>query len=162
VLPAGMTTVGRGEGPPVRIRDATPPDLSAVHRLIGDAGLPLEGLTDAAVVLVADVDDTVVGAAALERHGIGPDTVFLLRSAVVDPAKRGLGIGTLLTVAALERVDAAVAPVALLTETAEGYFPRFGFTQVDRGELPAALQASEELRGACPTSAQALMRRARS
>jgi amino-acid N-acetyltransferase len=41
----------------------------------------------------------------------------------------------------------------LLTTTAEGYFPRLGFERIARDELPAALAASEELRGACPASA---------
>jgi amino-acid N-acetyltransferase len=161
VLPAGVTSAGPGEDPLLRIRDATPRHLPAVNRLVGDAGLPLDGLTDAAVVLVAELDGTMVGAIALERHGDGTDIVFLLRSAVVDPAKRGHGIGARLTGAALERVDAEDRPVALLTETAAGYFPCFGFMPVDRGELPAALQASQELRGACPTSAQALLRQGR-
>jgi amino-acid N-acetyltransferase len=143
---------------PVHIREAMPADLPAVHRLVGNAGLPLDGLTDAAVVLVAEADGTVLATVALERHGLGPDTAFLLRSTAVDPAKRGLGIGARLTLAALDRVDASNAPVALLTETAEDYFPRFGFTPVERDQLPAALGASEELRGACPATAQTMLR----
>lgn len=154
-----MTIAGRGNAPLVRIRDAAPQDLPAVHKLIGEASLPLDGWADASVVLVAVLGHTVVGTVALERHGAGRDAAFLLRSAAVDPANRGHGIGAQLTAAALERVDATDTPVALLTETAEDYFPRFGFTRVDRAELPAALQASAELRGACPTSAHALLRR---
>jgi GNAT superfamily N-acetyltransferase len=75
-------------------------------------GRPRQG-----VVLVADVGDAVVGAIALERHGTGPDTAFLLRSAVIDPAWRGHGVGGLLTDAALGWVDEVPAPVALLPET---------------------------------------------
>lgn len=123
LLPAGMRISGRKEVPPVRIRDAAPADLPAVRRLVGDAGLPLDGLTDAYLVLVADVDHAVVGTVALERHGVDRDTANLRRSAAVDSAKRGLGIGARLTAVALERVDAAGAPVALFTETAEDYFP---------------------------------------
>lgn len=110
------------------------------------------------VVLVADVGDAVVGAIALERHGTGPDTAFLLRSAVIDPAWRGHGVGGLLTSAALGWVDEVPAPVALLPETAADYFPRFGFTALDRAALPAVVEASAELRGACPASAQAMLR----
>lgn len=139
------------------VREAAPADLAVVRDLVSRAGLPVEGLTDAAVTLVAD-DGTVVGAIALERHGTGRETVFLLRSAAVDPASRGRGIGALLTAAALERVDEGSAPVALLTETAEAYFPRFGFTLVDRAALPAVLHSSAELRGACPASARAMLR----
>jgi amino-acid N-acetyltransferase len=76
----------------------------------------------------------------------------------VTPAWRGRGVGIALSAAALAHVDAAGSPVALLTETAAGYFPRFGFTPVDRDQLPASLAGSAELRGACPTSARALLR----
>jgi amino-acid N-acetyltransferase len=146
------------EGPPVTVREAAPADLPVVSRLITDAGLPLDGLSDAAVVLVAEAGGAVVGTVALERHGTGQDTTFLLRSAAVEPAWHGRGIGTALTAAALQRVDSVGAPVALLTETAAAYFPRFGFASLTRDALPAALTASAELRGACPVSAQALLR----
>jgi amino-acid N-acetyltransferase len=156
VLRAGMTGPAV---PGVTIRAATPDDRPAAPELIAGAGLPLDGLEDAAL-LVADEDGAVVGTVALERYGDGRGTVYLLRSAAVAPEHRGRGIGAALTAAALERVDAERAPVALLTETADGWFPRFGFRPVPREALPAALSASAELRGACPATARALLRRA--
>jgi amino-acid N-acetyltransferase len=153
-----MITPGDSEGAPVRVREAGPEDRPAVRELIAAAGLPLDGLDDAAPVLVAVAGDLVVGTAALERHGGAPDPVFLLRSAAVDSSWRGRGIGAALTTVALAHVDADHAEVALLTETAAGYFTRFGFRAVERAALPAALGASAELRGACPASAQALVR----
>lgn len=138
----------------MRVRDATPADLPAARALITAAGLPLDGLADAAVVLVADAGGTV----ALERHGSGPGTVFLLRSATVEASWRGRGVGAALAAVALRRADAAATPVALLTETADDWFARFGFTPVERSSLPAALEASAELRGACPASARAMLR----
>jgi amino-acid N-acetyltransferase len=153
-----MTTPTRRNGGPVLVQEAVPEDLPEARALVAAAGLPLEGLADAASVVVARGGDAVVGTAALERHGAGPDTVFLLRSAAVAPTWRGRGVGSALIRAALERVDEAAAPVALLTETAEHWFPRFGFQPVDRTALPAALEASAELRGACPTSARTLLR----
>jgi amino-acid N-acetyltransferase len=153
-----VTTTPRSEVAPVLVREATPGDLAAVSDLVVAAGLPLAGLDDAALVLVATSDGTVVGTVALERHGSGDDTAYLLRSAAVAPPWRGRGVGAALTAAALAHVDTAGAPVALLTETAASYFPRFGFTAVDRHQLPAALAASAELQGACPAGAQALLR----
>jgi amino-acid N-acetyltransferase len=150
-----MTTPLPPEVPPVIVREVTPADLPAARRLVADAGLPLDGLDDAEV-LVAEIAGTLVGTVALERHGSGDDAAVLLRSATVDPAWRGRGLGALLTRAALER--AREAPVALLTETAEEYFPRFGFHTVDRAALPRALGASRELQGACPSSARAMLR----
>jgi amino-acid N-acetyltransferase len=146
--------------PPVTIRPAAPEDAPAVRALVVGADLPLDGLDDAAVLLVAETDGGVVGTVALERYGEGSGTIFLLRSAAVAPDRRGRGIGAALTAAALLRVDAEHAPVALLTETADGWFPRFGFVPIPRDRLPGALAASAELRGACPDSARALLRRA--
>lgn len=144
--------------PPV-VREATSTDRLAARGLLTGAGLPVDGLDDAAAVLVADAGGEVVGAVALERHGHGGEPVFLLRSAVVDPSWRNRRLGAALTAAALQRVDAVGAPVALLTETAGEYFPRFGFRPVTRDELPPALAASAELRGASPVSAQAMLRK---
>jgi amino-acid N-acetyltransferase len=142
----------------VRVREAEPVDTVAIRALVRDAGLPLDGLEGAAMVLVAEIDDTAHGAIALERYGDGDRLAFLLRSAVVTPSSRGRGIGTALTAAALQRVDAVAAPVALLTETADEYFSRFGFSVVERADLPTELTASPELRGACPATARAFLR----
>jgi amino-acid N-acetyltransferase len=157
VLRVGMT---RPTVPGVTIRPATTEDLVPARALIAAAGLPLDGLDDAAVLLVAELGGAVVGTVALERYPADPGAVFLLRSAAVVPEHRGRGIGAALTAAALERVDAERAAVGLLTESADGWFPRFGFRPVAREELPGALAASAELRGACPDSARALLRRA--
>lgn len=143
--------------PEVVVREAGAADVAAVRTLVASAGLPLDGLDDA-VVLMVESEGAVVGAIALERHDDGGGAAFLLRSAAVDPSSRGRGVGSALTRAALGRVDAEGAPVALLTESAEDWFPRFGFAVVGRDRLPAALQASAELRGACPASARALLR----
>jgi amino-acid N-acetyltransferase len=132
--------------------------MADVLRLVRDAGLPVEGLAGAALVLVVDGRGELVGTIALEEHGGGEGLAYLLRSAAVAPAWRGRGVGGALTRAALTHVDGAGAPVALLTETADGYFSGFGFEPVARDRLPAALMASLELRGACPDSARAMLR----
>lgn len=144
--------------PPVTIREAAPADLSVVEHLVAAAGLPLDGLADTAFVLVAEACGAVIGTVALEQHGVGPHTAFLLRSAAVTSAWRGHGVGSALITAALTHVDAVGAPVALLTETAAQYLPRFGFAPVDRAALPAPMASSAELMGACPVSAPALLR----
>jgi amino-acid N-acetyltransferase len=149
-----------GEVPSVRVREATRADLPAVRELIAAAGLPLDGLHDACHVLVADADGLVVGTVALEQHGSGRDTALLLRSVAVHPSWRDRGIGAALIASALTPVDRAGADVALLTETAGDWFPRFGFIPVERTSLPRVLESSEELRGACPASAQAMLRTA--
>jgi len=145
----------------VTIRHAQAVDWPGIRRLVDAAGLPPDGLADSHVVIVAARANRIVGTAALERHGEGDATAYLLRSVAVDDSERGSGIGAGLVRRILEDVPTA-APVALLTETAADFFPRFGFVAIDRADLPASLAASPELHGACPASAQALLREGRS
>lgn len=141
------------------LRPATAADASGLRHLVAAAGLPLAGLEDAWVTVVAArADGSVAGVAALERHGAGETTAFLLRSVVVEPAQRGTGLGRRLVATALAHVD-RTAPVALLTETAAPWFDRLGFERVARGDLPASLTGSVELVSACPASATAMLRR---
>jgi amino-acid N-acetyltransferase len=49
--------------------------------------------------------------------------------------------------------------VFLLTTTAERFFPRFGFEEIARDEVPASVQASVEFQSACPASAIVMRKR---
>ena len=140
------------------IRRATAADAAAVERLVDESGLPLAGLRQVALRFVAEDDHGLAGIAALEEHGAGPERALLLRSVTTRPDVRGTGVGAALVGAALLHGDEARAPIALLTETAEHWFPRFGFRVVARDDLPSALAASEELRGACAVTARAFLR----
>jgi amino-acid N-acetyltransferase len=138
----------------MQIEPATPADLPAVLALLSASGLPHDGLAehfDAA--LVARDSEAVVGSAALELYG----EAALLRSVAVAEGLRGHGLGRKLTTAALELARAHdVRRVYLLTTTAEGYFPSFGFAPIARAEVEPAVQASVEFTGACPASAAVL------
>ena len=126
-------------------------DLPAVLRLLETQQLPREGVDDhLETMVIARSAGDVVGAAAVELYADGA----LLRSVVVNPAYQGQGLGHRLTEAALalaERLGADT--VFLLTTTADGFFPRFGFVPIARHEVPASVQASVEFRSACPASA---------
>ncbi|MEX2181069.1 MAG: arsenic resistance N-acetyltransferase ArsN2 [Gemmatimonadaceae bacterium] len=140
----------------IPIRPATAADGPAVRALLLGASLPLDGVPDdVANFIVAERGGQVVGAIGLERHG----AVGLLRSAVVSPSARGTGIGEALVRALLAqaRTD-AITELVLLTTTADRWFPRFGFAPIARHDVPAALGASAELRGACPASAVVMRR----
>ena len=144
------------------VRAATETDGPAMREVVGGAGLPLEGFADSWGRWVAtDATGAVVGVVALERHADADGAAYLLRSLAVDPSQRGTGVGAALVAAALAAADTREggrAGVGLLTETAAGYFDRFGFAGTAWSGLPPALSGSAQLGGVCPASAAAYWR----
>lgn len=136
------------------MRQARTEDLPQVLELLRQAGLPLEGVAQHLESFLLEFDgDRLVGCTGLEVWG----QAGLLRSVAVHSDYRSRGIAGRLVRAALEQARRrGLKSLSLLTTTAEDYFPRFGFVRVDRSQLPAALYASEEFRGACPATAAAL------
>lgn len=140
----------------VRIENAAPADAEAVLALLERAQLPVDGLLDhLGTTLVARQSGRIVGSAALEIYDDGA----LLRSLAVVPDLRGTGLGRRLTEAATARaMDLGVPALYLLTTTAEGFFPRFGFSHVERRDVPPGVQRSVEFQSACPASATVMRR----
>jgi amino-acid N-acetyltransferase len=134
------------------IRAATPGDLGNVRALLAESALPIDGLDEqfGDGYAVALHGDAVVGVVGIECYG--PDG--LLRSAAIAPSHRGLGVGRDLV---RDRIEWArrrgLRAVYLLTTTADNYFPRFGFTTLDRSQAPAGIRTSREFADACPASA---------
>lgn len=140
----------------VDIDRATERDGPAMLELLRSDSLPTDGLLDhLATALVARHDGRVVGCAALEVY---PDGV-LLRSVAVARAAQHHGIGHRLVEAAIELARSMDVPaVYLLTTTADGYFPKFGFVSITRAQVPTSVQESIEFRSACPASAVVMSR----
>lgn len=118
-------------------------------------GLPVAGLAEHATdLLVARDGGRLVATAALEIYGRDA----LLRSVAVDAATRGTGLGQRITRAALGRAaQGGVARVFLLTDTAAAFFPKFGFTSIERSSVPDSIRRTVEFASACPGSAQVMM-----
>ncbi|WP_110171567.1 arsenic resistance N-acetyltransferase ArsN2 [Luteitalea pratensis] len=131
------------------VRPASARDWDAIVMLLEQHRLPLAGARDHVSDFLVTVDDgSVIGVAGLEMYG---DAALLRSVAVSSP---GGGVGTRLVEALLEQArQAGVGTVVLLTTTAAAFFPRFGFTEVTRDDVPAAVRASAEFQGACPASA---------
>jgi N-acetylglutamate synthase-like GNAT family acetyltransferase len=142
--------------PAARVRAASPEDWESIERLLTDRRLPTAGAREhLSAFVVATRGPALLGCAGVERYG----DVALLRSVAVAGEAGGHGVGTELVRAVLVRARAlGVRELYLLTTTAAGYFPRFGFETIGREALPSSLAASEELRGACPASAVAMRR----
>ncbi len=143
---------------PITIRPALPVDHAPVAGLLRANDLPVEGVPRTMdAFLVAERDGALVGAIGLECYGADA----LLRSAVVDASVRGTGLGARLVDGIIAEAEGrGIGALWLLTTTAEGWFPRFGFTVVTRDDVPPVVQVSREFRGACPSSA-IVMRRVR-
>ena len=97
----------------------------------------------------------VVGAAAVEPYG----PAGLLRSVVVEPALRGTGIGgTLVDSSESLARDLGIDELYLLTETAETWFARRGYSAIERDDVPEPVRGSIEFTTACSTTAVAMWR----
>ena len=129
-----------------------PADRAAVHQLLHSHRLPVDGLDEHHVhALVAKDGSAVVGSIAVEQYG----KFGLVRSAAVAESHRGRALGTRLTHAAIDLARSRnLEALYLLTETASGFFPRFGFIPVVRADIPAEVKRSVEFTTACPARAQ--------
>jgi amino-acid N-acetyltransferase len=139
------------------IERARASDLPDVLNLLERQHLPLDGVAEhVASMVVARDHEKIVGVAAAELYADGA----LLRSVAVDPLVQGNGIGHQLTDAILRiAMEHDLDTVFLLTTTAEKFFPRFGFEQIPRDDVPATVQASVEFQSACPSSAVVMRKR---
>ncbi len=123
--------------------------------LLRQAQLPPDGLeAHLETLLVARAGDEVIGCAALELYGEDA----LLRSVAVDASLRGQGLGVDLTERALDLARrCGVRSIYLLTDTAVGFFPRFGFHSVSRSAVAAGVKQSVEFTSVCPETAEVMV-----
>jgi amino-acid N-acetyltransferase len=127
-----------------------------VASLLADASLPVEDLQEGSVAFIVAIDGAdAIGAIGLEVFG----DVGLLRSLVVRPDARGLGIGGQL-VDALEAQarQRGLHRLVLLTQTAAPFFAGRAYHVIDRHAAPASVQASAQFRSLCPASATCMTR----
>jgi amino-acid N-acetyltransferase len=139
------------------LRRIRPAEYERLQAELAAEGLPSNDLGCAFNRFYAlEESGEVLGYSGLERR----DGTALLRSVVVPPERRGLGIGRRLVEAMLDEAAAlGDREVHLLTTTAAGYFERLGFERVAREGVPAGIAASAQFASLCPSSA-VLMRRA--
>lgn len=138
----------------ISVSPAADSELESIEALLQREHLPILGLRDHQQhFFVARDGHRIVGCASVELYG----DAALLRSVAVDAQFRGSGIGGALTDAALELAARRnVSAIYLLTETAERFFPRFGFETIDRAQVPAGVQQSAEFAQGCCSSARVM------
>lgn len=138
------------------VRTAAAGDLDGVERLLAASGLPLDGVREAlSGFVVAMCGDQLVGVAGLESYGDDA----LLRSVAVDAGWRSHGVGRALVSRLVSDAESrGVRALYLLTTTADGWFPAFGFHTIARDAVAPAVRESVEFRSACPASATVMVR----
>jgi amino-acid N-acetyltransferase len=143
-------------GPPtadVNFAPASEKDYAQIITLLEAALLPTEDLRRSSMAdfLVAHAGSgNAIGAIGVERYGRDA----LLRSLVVAPDYRNLGVGAQL-VAELEARcrSLAVTDLFLLTTSARDFFARRRYRAIGRDSVPGALRAAAEFTRLCPDSA---------
>jgi len=127
------------------------PSRSAAVHVLKSAALPVEDLTDGHMehFFYAGSASNPTGIVGVELCGSGA----LLRSLVVDPKARGLGLGRALVEKAEAHARANGArSIYLLTTTAESFFRSLGFASAERASAPAEIRATREFASLCPAS----------
>lgn len=133
------------------------PRLSNVKELLVENQLPTEDLSvnNMEHFFGCGEKENAKGVIGLEIHGEDG----LLRSLAVSPIVRGLGCGSAL-VKKLETHASSIGinHLYLLTDTAEDYFERKGYTTIDRDKVSESIKHTREFSDLCPASA-AVMRK---
>lgn len=113
--------------------------------------LPVEDLPENLSGFFGVVEDgKIVGLIGMETYG----KHGLLRSMVVDAAYRNRQIADML-VRRLENtaLSHGISTMYLLTETAQSYFAKRGYTVTSREDVPEQIKGSSEFSHTCPSSA---------
>ena len=139
------------------IEAARTKDGPAIGALLREAGLPHDDFAAHLGRFLVARDETGVVIGAVGAEVMPPDA--LLRSLVVAPAWRGIGLGDEL----VRRIDAAAADWGvqrwwLLTNSAEVFLASRGFVAMRRDEAPGAIRATGQFRGGCDRTAVCMTR----
>jgi len=142
-------------GSAVELTVAQESEYEAADALVAASGLPLDDLDRCRATQFVLRDGTaIIATAALEiRGGDG-----ILRSVAVDPTRRGERLGERIVAHAIDQAHSSgLRALYLLTETAAGFFPRFGFVREPRDAAPPAVRASVEYSSVCGSDAVAMV-----
>ncbi|MBN1220961.1 MAG: GNAT family N-acetyltransferase [Anaerolineae bacterium] len=139
------------------ITPAESTDAKKIGKLLQAAELPADDfIQHLRHFLVAKENGALIGAIGLEVSG----EFGLLRSLVVAPEFRGLGMGQELCAQILVYAKTlGVRELYLLTTTAAEFFPKLGFQRMDREHVPASIQATQEFATICPATAACMVKK---
>lgn len=131
---------------------------TAVKQLIAENNLPVEDITTEKLkyFLALRKGNQILGVVGL---AVANENA-LLRSLVVAKAFRGKGFAQKLLKAVQKfALTIGVHRLYLLTSTAETYFKRHGFEEIDRQAVPSTIQDTQEFLKLCSDEAVCLRKR---
>lgn len=133
------------------------PALSDVKKLLIENQLPFEDLSQSNMehFFGCGENNKATGVIGLEKYG----TDGLLRSLVVSSKARGFGCGAEL-VNGLETYARSIGidQLYLLTNTAEEYFRKKGYSKISREKVSEQIKRTKEFSELCPASATVMLK----
>ncbi len=134
----------------VKITKAVDQDLQEVFALLKEVNLPTEGVIEHfQSYFIARNSDRLVGCIGLEIY----ENVGLMRSVAIHPSFQGQGLGRKLVETIHDfSMKNGLKEIYLLTETAEHYFPKFGYVVIPREEADPKVKQSVEFTTVCADS----------
>ncbi len=136
----------------------SPKDECGIRQLLSLCGLPHEDLTPQHLrhFWVIKEKGEILGVVGLEILG----QFALLRSLSVDPRFRKRGLASHLMKKVEEyAVSLKIEELYLLTLTAESFFLKRGFQEIERNFAPSEVQGTAEFQRLCPASSVSMVKR---
>jgi len=136
----------------MNVRFANSNDIFHIKALLTKCALPVDDITPNHMeyFITCWEDGGLAGVVGLEMLG----QYALLRSLAVAHDLRGQGIATQLTARAEEYAGTnRIKTIYLLTTTAERFFARLGYRNVDRDSMPEEIKSTAEFHTLCPDTA---------
>ncbi|MFX1368039.1 MAG: arsenic resistance N-acetyltransferase ArsN2 [Promethearchaeota archaeon] len=138
------------------IESASTEDIHSVVVLLQDVELPPDGIEphiENFLIIRSPHAVTgpqlLVGCIGLELY----NDAALLRSFAIHPDFQKRGLGERLYLEVIEKArHSGIKNIYLLTDTAEEYFRKRGFEEIDRENVPASVRESIEFTTLCPAA----------
>lgn len=136
----------------VRLRSG---DLARLENLLHSNHLPTEDCAEQAQNFYGIFDgNDLVAAGGLEAAA----NYALLRSVVVQERYRNRGLARVMSEFLINQAHSeGRKAIYLLTETAETYFEKLGFSKLDRAEVPLEITSTRQFTSLCPDTASCMI-----
>ncbi len=140
----------------ITTQQASVDDIDRIKELLDEHDLVTEGVEDFIDdFLILAENQSLIGCIGLEVY----ESVALLRSIAVQSSHQKKGYGLIL-LKAIEKYasELGVSHMYLLTDTAESFFKKYGYSICDRNNAPSSIAATREFSEFCPSSSAFMMK----